>query len=147
MPERVFGLGVVSFCVRSDKILHPRRLLLARILSAVVLMQKTSSSVISLASLKLLESAFPSKHIFAIDRRLTDFRSEGWDLARLEVEENVFCLLFRSKSWLFEEIIFKLDWTCPIFVKEGSGYTLVNSREVQNIQVEEALLKVLKKSR
>lgn len=110
-------------------------------------MQKTSSSVISLASLKLLESAFPSKHIFASDRGFTDFRSEGWDLARLEIKKNVFCLLIRSKSWLFEEVIFKLDWACPIFFKEGSGYTLLNSREVQNIQVEEVLWKVLKKSR
>ena len=55
--------------------------------------------------------------------------------------------IYLPRIILFAEIIFKLDWTCPIFVKEGSGYTLVNSREVQNIQVEEALLKVLKKSR
>ena len=107
MPERVFGLGIVSFCVRLDKILHLRRLLLARILSAIVLMQKTSSFVIFLASLKVLESVFPRKNIFASDRRFTDFKSEGWDLARLEVDKNIFCLLFYSKSWLFEGILLR----------------------------------------
>lgn len=109
-------------------------------------MQKTSTCVISSAGLKRQKVTFPSKDIFAGDRRFTVFRSEGWDLANFEVEKNVFCRLFPLKSWLFEEVIFKLDWTCPIFVKEGSGYTLVNSSGVQNIQVVEVLWKVLKKS-
>lgn len=90
-------------------------------------MQKTSSSVISSAGLKLQKITFSSNDIFARYRRFTVFRSEGWDLANIEVEKSVFCRLFPFKSWLFEEVIFKLDldWTCPIFLKEGSGYTLV----------------------
>jgi hypothetical protein len=109
-------------------------------------MQKTSFSVILSAVLKLLETAFRSKDIFASDPRFTVFRSEGWDLTRFKVEKDVFCRLFPSKSWLFEEGIFKLDRTSQIFVREGYGYALVNSSGVQNIKVDEVLWKVLKKS-
>lgn len=77
------------------------RLLLAKILSATNLMQRTSSSVISSAGLRLQETTFLSKDIFASVRRFTVFRSEGWDFARFEVERNDFCRLFPVKSWLF----------------------------------------------
>lgn len=66
---------------------------LGRILSAVNLMLKISS-----AGLRLKETAFPCRDIFASGRRFTLFRSKGWDFARFEVEKNVFCRFFPVKS-------------------------------------------------
>lgn len=69
------------------------RVLLAKDFSAVNLMLKISS-----AGLRLKETAFPRRDIFASDRRFTVFKSEGWDFVRFEVEKNVFCRLFPVKS-------------------------------------------------
>lgn len=56
---------------------------------------------ISSAGLRLKETAFPCRDIFASDRRFTVFRSKGWDIARFEVEKNVFCRPFPVKIVIF----------------------------------------------